>query len=1040
MIMGFTDSQLQAINITGKNVLVSASAGSGKTGVLKERVIEMLKKGVFVDELVILTFTEAAAAEMKSRIVNDIFELDLTKQIERIDNAIISTFDSFTLRLVKEYHYLLNLDSNIGINDQVIITSKKKALIKNVLENYYLNPSEDFRKFFKMYFSKSDIWLEESIYNIGEAFRKRPDYLKIIHDYDSYFLNDRFLEEKVELYINSIKLQIEDNFALFKKIYLENDFGYDTDYQNYLERINELIGGLLKNKGDSFLANLISISFPTKPRNKDTNKPKIIDQINKIKSDFKDLFSSNKCELISSFKDSKFQTEMLLQLVREYLIKFENIKEEEKLFSFDDIMFYAIRLFEEFPDVRDKFRNNIKEILIDEYQDTNDLQDRFISLISNNNVFMVGDVKQSIYRFRNANPKNFMRIYEDYLHSDMGEAIFLQENFRSNRYVLESINRIFEQVMTVNRGGVLYQGKQVLISGYNDDSLLHQKPGLRKIVYDYKKIKEEYEEIEKANAEIVLVSKDILCRLEKREKVYDLKKKDFRDLEYKDITILVSQKTDFNIYLQELSKYNIPVEVYDDKPFFAGDEIRFLFEMLRLIYCFKDDDYLVKNFKSAIYGVARSFVYQVKDQEIISFLISENVSCYKDLEALTNYDYLCLIYEDIVDLIANNWELPNYVILEELYKKIRIYKCLATLENPSESESKVDFFLEKVKSLKGFVFKDLIDYLEIIIDDSSFDIEYKESKSRVNAIKLMTMHKSKGLQFPLVYLIGLDKQFHNPENKAPFIFSKDLGILTKSYRDGFYPNFMQKLYFSDVESEDLSEKIRLLYVAMTRAVNELVLVMNYNEAIDEFKNINSFSVLLHQCMSLSESDLVDFEIDDDIKKQSSIDSTEERIKRLRFDYQNEILDKVSYSKQVNELLDDETIDFLEKGSEYHHYLELVDFNNIEASTRSFPDIIKLAIKELLKSEVFRSLKNPKFYKEYEFYEETEAGQFRGIIDLLIIDESQIIVIDYKLSNIDDLAYTKQLKGYFNYLRNKTDKLVRVFLYSLTQRLLKEVNL
>ena len=490
--------------------------------------------------------------------------------------------------------------------------------------------------------------------------------------------------------------------------------------------------------------------------------------------------------------------------------------------------------------------------------------------------------------------------------------------------------------------------------------------------------------------------------------------------------------------MQELGKYNIPVDVYDDKPFFAGDEIRFLFEMLRLIYCFKDDEYLMKNFKASLYGVARSFVYQIKDQEIIAFLVNENISCHKDIETLLNYDSLCLIYEDIVDLIAKNWELPNYVILEELYKKLRIYRSIASLDNPIESENKVDFFLQKVKSLDGFVFKDLIDYLEIIIEDNSFDIEYKESKASLNAIKLMSMHKSKGLQFPLVYLIGLDKQFYNPENRTPFIFSKDFGILTKSYKEGLYPNFMQKMYFSNVESEDLSEKIRLLYVAMTRAVNELVLVINYNEEIDEFKNINSFSVLLHQCLKIEDADLINFEFDDYSLKKTEIESSSESIQRLSFDFETEVLDKVTYSKQISDLLDDETIEFLEKGSEYHRYLEMIDFNNLEDSITDFPEMIKSAIYELVNTEVFRKLSKPKYFKEYEFYEEKEKGELRGIIDLLIIDETDLIVIDYKLRNIDDSHYEKQLRGYYNYLKDKTNKNIKVFLYSLTKALLKEI--
>ena len=1038
--MGFTNSQKEAIHARGSNVLVSASAGSGKTGVLKERVIEMLKDGMFIDSLVVLTFTEAAAAEMKSRIVNDIYELKLKEQIERIDNAIISTFDSFTLRLVKEYHYLLGLDSNIGINDQIIITSRKKQLIKDVLKKYYVARNSNFLQFFKMYFSKSDNWLEESVYVIGEAFRKRPDYFKLIKNYDSFYLNEMFLKAKADEYIDSVKEQLRKNYLLFDK-YFNNEANFvDLDYQNYLNEVEEIIKDLLKKSGDDFLTGLVNISFPTKPRNKDTEKPKIIDQIKKLRIDFESLFASDKKELISNFKMSSFGAKMLLEIVSDYLKSFEKIKREEKLFSFDDIMFFAIELFEEFEDVRIKFKNQIKEILIDEYQDTNDLQDRFISLIANENVFMVGDVKQSIYRFRNANPKNFMRIYDEYLNKLSGKAIFLQENFRSNKYVLDSINKIFKQIMTTEVGGVDYEGKQVLISGYDDKSLLHQEGAFKTKLYDFDKISEVYPDLEKANVEAVLVAKDITARVNGNEVIYDLKKKAFRKLEYKDITILVSQKTDFNIYLKELSKYNIPVELYDDKPFFAGDEIRFIFEILRLIYCFEDEEYFRNNFKSSLFGVARSFVYQIKDEEIIDFLVKENVLSLADLNKLETYESLNKIHTDILDIIAQAWDFPNSDIIEAIYKNLQIYKHLASLENPEESEKKIDFFLMKVKSLKEFEYKDLILYLEEIIEDSSFDIEYKEKKNDINAIKLMSMHKSKGLQFPLVYLIGLYKQFHNPENKSPFIFNKDLGILTKSYLDGFYPNFMQKLLFNEVDKEDLSEKLRLLYVAMTRAVNELVLVLDYKEDIDEFKTVKSFSILLHQTLKFDERDLVDFELDDLELEQKTINETNKVIKLNRLDFAKEEVERTSYSKKITDILDDETIRLLESGSEYHKYLEMVDFNNVALSISTYPDFVKHAIEELVESSLFKGLKNPKFYREYEFYEETDQGVFRGIIDLLIIDDLKIVALDYKLKNIEDSAYKRQLMGYYNYLKTKSDKPVQLFLYSLTDRVLKEIVL
>ena len=355
-----------------------------------------------------------------------------------------------------------------------------------------------------------------------------------------------------------------------------------------------------------------------------------------------------------------------------------------------------------------------------------------------------------------------------------------------------------------------------------------------------------------------------------------------------------------------------------------------------------------------------------------------------------------------MDIIAQAWDFPNSDIIEAIYKNLKIYKHLARLENPEESEKKIDFFLMKVKSLKEFEYKDLILYLEEIIEDSSFDIEYKEKKNDINAIKLMSMHKSKGLQFPLVYLIGLYKQFHNPENKSPFIFNKDLGILTKSYLDGFYPNFMQKLLFNEVDKEDLSEKLRLLYVAMTRAVNELVLVLDYKEDIDEFKTVKSFSILLHQTLKFDERDLVDFELDDLELEQKTINETNKVIKLNRLDFAKEEVERTSYSKKITDILDDETIRLLESGSEYHKYLEMVDFNNVALSISTYPDFVKHAIEELVESSLFKKLRNPKFYREYEFYEETDQGVFRGIIDLLIIDDLKIVALDYKLKNIEAL--------------------------------------
>ncbi|MFA7076168.1 MAG: UvrD-helicase domain-containing protein [Candidatus Izemoplasmatales bacterium] len=1040
--MRYTKSQEEAIYYQGKNVLVSASAGSGKTGVLKERVLQKLKLGYDIDQLVILTFTEAAAAEMKNRIVQEIHKENLTNQIEKIDNAIISTFDAFTLRVVKEYHYLLELDNDISISDEVIIKTQKYETIDNVLKGYYVENTDDFKVFFKKYFSKSDSWLKSSVYSVGEALRKLPNYSDVLDDYFNKYLNDGFLEDLAQKYIYNYLEELKNLYQGFREEFLENINIYPENYQEYLLNLDGLIKDVFSKKNSVDLYNkLSSISLPNKPRKSELVKPNIAKFLEEIGKDFKELFITEYTDIVNNFKTSTPSIIMLLKIVKDYLEEFEKVKLNNKLFSFDDIMFLAIKLFKEFSDVRLKFKESIKEILIDEYQDTNDLQDEFISLIANDNIFMVGDVKQSIYRFRDANPKNFMRIYEDYMNSSNGKAIFLQENFRSNDFILKAINSVFSKIMTSKVGGIDYKNEQVLITGFDESFPLHIDNAISYGLYDLEKIKEAYGELSKPEIEAHLVAQDIKKRISSNESIFDLKKNLKRVIKFEDITILVAQKSDFLTYSKIISNYNIPIDIYDDEPFFSSDEISFVFQYLLLIYCFKDNSYFKKYFKTALYAVARSFVYKIKDQTISELLTFKKFSDINDISCLDEYDEFRIIKDDISYVISNYWDFPPYKILEAVYEKTRIYRNIALLDNPSKKEEKLDFFLEKVGSFTEFTYKDLVEYLEIIINTNEFDIQYSEQKSNVNAVKLMSMHKSKGLQFPIVYLIGLYKRFHNPESKEPFIFNKDFGLLTRSYVDGFFNNYMRKLYFQEVEQENLSEKIRLLYVAMTRAINKIVVYLDYDETLLETnKKINSFKNIFYMTNNFDVDSIIDFKINDLSKSKETLENNQDMIKFKKFSFVKEPIKKANYSKTILNLLDDDIISVIDVGNEYHHLLETIDYYNVDESIFRFPIVLKEAINILVNSSLFKKLKKPNFYQEYEFYQETDSLVYRGVIDLLIIDEDCVYALDYKLKNIDDPAYESQLIGYYKFLEPKVDKPIKLFLFSLIDKVLKEVIL
>ncbi len=1041
--MGYTINQEKAIHTNGTNILVSASAGSGKTGVLKERVIQKLKDGIDIDQLIVLTFTEAAASEMKSRIVKEIYKENLTSQIEKIDNAIISTFDAFTLRLVKEYHYLLGLESDIDIADAIIVKARKKAIIEEVIKKYYLRNESDFNTVVKRYFSGSDKWLYDTVYDLGEALRKTPDFIELLENYDEIYLTDSFIDNRVKEYILSLQEKILQLYDDFNSRYLDNAASILSDYRDYYEEVDRYLSYLKVQKDPKKLfAYLKTSALPAKPRKSECEKPEIVTLIENIKKEFTALFVEDYNDFSLNFQRSVPAVSLIKKIVEEYLREYETSKFREKLFSFEDIMYLAIKLFKDFKDVRTKFKENIKEILVDEYQDTNDLQDEFISLLANDNVFMVGDVKQSIYRFRDANPKNFMRIYEDYSRNNGGISIFLQENFRSNKFVLSSINRIFTKVMTKNKGGVDYQKEQVLISGFAGDFPLHEKDALDIRLYELEKVAENYPNLKKPEIEAHLLAQDILEKFKGKNLIYDMNAKVKRELKFSDFTILVAHKGDFLKTAQIISEYNIPIDIYDDEPFTSSDEINFLFQYLQLINCFKDKDSFKSDFKTSLYAVARSFVYKIKDQEIAKFFINERCDDVKDLDKLNAYPSLKQIYDDINFTILNCGDLPIYNLVGTIYDKTHIYRKIADLDNPQNKEEKLDFFLMKVKSFKGYTFKDLIQYIKLVIDSEDLDIQYSQEKKSVNAVKLMSMHKSKGLQFPVVYLIGLYKKFVNKENKSPFIFNKDYGIMTKSYEEGFYPNFLQRLFFSTVDRENLSERIRLLYVAMTRAINRLVLISDYDEKLIE-KNKNDFSSfkdIIYRTQGISYDLVKELVIDEKTVHQPVLDNGEELLRFDSFDFDQEKLEEISYSKKMTGLIEDEVKSAVELGIKYHAFLEKIDYHNLQESIVDFPDNLKKAIEHLFDSKFMKELKNPEFYQEYEFYQESDELTFNGVIDLLIIDDKKVVCLDFKLKNIDDPAYEKQLRGYYNYLHDKLHKPIKLFLYSLLDCSLKEIVL
>ncbi|XMB72339.1 UvrD-helicase domain-containing protein [Mycoplasmatota bacterium WC30] len=1063
--MNYTASQKLAIKEIGKNILVSAGAGSGKTGVLKARVIEKLKQGIHIDELIILTFTKAAAFEMKTRIIEAINEdIKLKPELKRIDNAIISTFDAMCLKLVSEYHYLLDLPSNVMIGDKIQILNMEKTVLETVIKNYYISNDDSFNELVIKLFQKGDGIIYDIVSSLAKKISKEPSYLQTLDNFESTYLSETVLNNHYEDF--SKELFLSRDYAYKKYLNLINALNsYNQDkivvFKNTLNVIFDKLNQFVDI--ETMYSYLNSIVLPRKPsiRGDDDFKaimdefyPTIKNTLNEILDVLTDLQGSNKTELVNSVLETKDRVLKIVEITRTYLVALDKRKREDNLYSYPDIMEYATKLLENNPNICSTYKLKINEIMVDEYQDTNDLQEYFISLISNNNLFMVGDIKQSIYGFRDANPKNFLKKYHEFSKGINGLAIDLRENFRSRNEVLEDINKTFENVMNDEIGGINYKDNQSLIYGLKEynKSYPSQHYGVEVIKYDFETEKTEAETLNITTLEATLLAKDIVSRINQKYQILDIATNEFRNINYSDIAILVDRKTGFPEFSKILSKFNIPVNLYSDEPFVDSPEMLFLTNYLRFNKCFIDAEYLRKNFRRVFYSVARSFVFKISDEVIIDFLVKENVTCLKDLNKLNQYPELKKIF-DLTYKIRNQInKMSTYDLIVLIYQELEIFKAISYLDNPRKKEEKLDYFAANINSFSNFNFDDLIDYLETIEENKGWDIEYSEAKTSIDAVKLMTMHKSKGLQFPVVYCPGLYKKFNFSETKDFFSFDKTYGLITSAFNTGFYYTFLRKLSLDKSRREYISERIRLLYVAFTRAKENLILFTDYKNIRDNYNVVDKNGYIETKIRTkygsftdlLSSTEVINYDyfnqIESDVNPaESTFSPTDGKvIKHKNFNYIKTEVEDIKYSKSTLKLFSDRIINSIEYGESIHKLLEQVDFENIEVSISKFPNKVKHSFETLLNSVIFRGRTNPKVFQEYEFYETKQAITNHGIIDLLVIYDDIVYIIDYKLKNISDLAYYNQLKGYKDFISSKTNKPVKTYLYSILSEEIQEV--
>jgi len=1022
--MKWTNDQLEAImHENHENILVSAGAGSGKTAILSERVIRKLKDGVNINELLILTFTKAASEEMKDRIRKKIIENQLTSQLNLLDSSYITTFDSFALSIVKKYHYLLNLDKDISLIEESILKIEKSRIIEEVLNKEYKEKNEDFILLVNTLLRKDDRTLKEGIENILNKIELEIDTKNYLNRIKSLDKETRF-KEIFNLYCSELfSLKDEVSIRLDNMESLIENENEETYVSKCFDYYSKLISANSYNSIKNALDIDTRLTLPRKDISEDisTLKKEITVIVNKIK----DLTIYENEEFIKRNYDNTFNLSLtLIRLVEEIYNRYTNFKFINQMFSFTDIAKLAITIFNDYPSIATEIKESLNEIMIDEYQDTSNMQEVFMSYISNNNLYMVGDIKQSIYRFRHANPDLFKDKYLNYKKHIGGFLIDLNTNFRSRQEVLSNINEIFSQIMEQDLGGANYKKDHIIEYGnksFLDDNIANQDNNLT--IYNYDS--ETYTGLDTSEIEAFIVANDIKNKIDNHYLVFDSNNGN-RLANYGDFTILVDKRSDFSTYKKIFEFFNLPVSLYQNENIVGEDDLYCFNSILILINGYSKNIY-DKKFDHAYYSLAKSYLYSLSDNDILKTIVNKdyfNTIIYTSLKPIIdNLDYLSI--KDVFNQI---------VFYTDWYNKL-IYKGDA-----KSSEAKLSYLLSLSTSLDklGYDLDKVIEYFKIIME-KELEIVIPNDSYNDNSIKFMTIHNSKGLEFPICYFLGFDNSFNLDEIKDSFIVTKNGIILPFIENNIRYHNLEWYKYKKDFLLEEIGEKIRLLYVALTRSKEKMIMLSDLNKDsknINESNCFNDFLLNIKESMNkyivnINKEELI---INRDYKKYNPKKNIENDIRDfnyLKVENNKELMVNKKISKQLK--IEDNNNYMLEKGTYLHNSLLKLDFKNPKFDKMNNDDAN--IIKKFLNND-FLDINNAiNIYKEYEFINESS----HGIIDLIVEYNDHYKIIDYKLSNIDDESYVNQLKEYKNYLSNIVNKPIKLYLYSLLKGIYKFID-
>ena len=1026
--MAWTNEQKEAIYTEGTNIIVSAGAGSGKTAVLTERVLEKVKKGISVDNLLILTFTKMAAKEMKERIGDKLRKEGLTSELAKLDTADITTFDAYALSVVKKYHYYLNVSKDINIIDGLVIALYKRKILKDIFEELYEENNHEFIDFIQEYCIKDDKDIFEFILNINSKLDLKTNKREYLHNYINTVYDEVKIDNDIDNYIKVI-LKLISNI---------NDYLEYIDDDDYLAKLYDVISPLLSAKSYDDIKSNISIKLPILRGASDITR----EYRDKIKSTIDEIKKLTTYDSYDDIKRGILSTKGNAKVIIDIIKKLDDITYNYKVkynsYEYSDISALAIKLVRDNKEIREEIKNNLNEILIDEYQDTNDVQEEFISYISNNNVYMVGDIKQSIYRFRNANPYIFKNKYDTYSNNIGGIKIDLNKNFRSREEVINNINLLFDRIMDNDIGGADYSLSHRMIYG----NLMYKGDGDNKednnfSVYNYLNDTT----FKNNEVEAFIIADDIKNKINSGYRAFGKDTNGVRKIKYSDFAILLDSSKSFDLYKKILEYNGIPTSIVKSVNLTDGEVVLVIKNIISFIIKINDNK-IDNEFKKLFISIGRSFLFNTDDNVLFDYFLNNNFKdsdIYKISYNITKrLDTISL--EEIIDLIVDNFDFYNKLFLLGDYNAniLRIQK----LKEITNSLINLDY--------------DIYDYQKYLDDiiSNNLKLEYSVNDNSTDTVKIMTIHASKGLEFGVCYYGELYNRFNNSDAISKYSYDNKYGIILP-YKDKFlYNTIYHNLSYRDYVMENISERIRLFYVALTRAKEKMIFILPSNTKEDN-KSIgdiidnsirgkyNSFASIMYSLESITKDYYKNIDINDiNLSKDYNMISNnnyKEHLKLINDKIEvnttcilSSIKENKTFSKKDIHIVTKEEEDKLLYGRLIHELFECTDFNNLDNLSDNNKKIIERFLEKV-------DISHASIYKEYEFIYDEDNTTYHGIIDLMLEYQDNIKIIDYKLKNINDDAYIKQLNGYKDYIEKLFNKKTSIYLYSITLNTLEEIK-